>query len=274
MRLLSTRRRHPATRTIVLAMALFLMGALYAALAPTPRSSADGGMSTQVEEGKALFAVGCSSCHGLNGEGTSQGPTLMGVGSASVDFQMETGRMPAKAPGQQLPRKENQYTDAEIAAIAAYVDTLGPGVQIPEPEQYQSSELEAANGEERARLIARGGELFRTNCSACHNFEGGGGALPEGRYAPSLMGVEDKHIWEAMRTGPQQMPVFSEETLTDEDTKAIIAYLENLHGQPDSGGLSLGGFGPVGEGLWVWVLGIGGLAAVAVWITKKGVRAK
>ena len=62
--------------------------------------------------------------------------------------------------------------------------------------------------------LARGGELFRTNCSACHNFEGAGGALPDGKYAPPLMGVSNKHLYEAMLTGPQQMPVFSDEVLT------------------------------------------------------------
>ena len=62
--------------------------------------------------------------------------------------------------------------------------------------------------------IARGGELFRTNCSACHNFEGAGGALPNGKYAPSLVGVSNKRLYEAMVTGPQQMPVFSDEVLT------------------------------------------------------------
>jgi len=44
----------------------------------------------------------------------------------------------------------------------------------------------------------------------CHNFAGQGGALTQGKYAPSVMGVEPKHIYEAMITGPQAMPVFSD----------------------------------------------------------------
>ena len=31
--------------------------------------------------------------------------------------------------------------------------------------------------------------------------------MPRGGYAPTLRGVEAKHIYEAMLTGPQQMPV-------------------------------------------------------------------
>jgi len=274
-------------RALFLALALFAMGALYTAVAPSSSSNADGGQSTQVEEGKALYQVGCSSCHGLQGEGTSQGPTLIGVGSAAVDFQMATGRMPATAPGAQIPTKPNRYTEAEIAAIGAYIDSLGTGITIPEQGQYSMSRPQRnafpegtagdaeynAAVEEYERVVARGGELFRTNCSACHNFEGKGGALPEGKYAPSLVGVSGKHIWEAMRTGPQQMPVFSQEVITDDDARAIIAYLNELHSRPN-GGLDLGGLGPVSEGFWAWVLGIGGAVAFAVWITAKGVRAK
>lgn len=288
MRLLSTRRRHPATRALFLALALFVMGALYAAVAPASTSTADGSRSTQVEEGKALYEVGCSSCHGLQAEGTSQGPTLIGVGSASVDFQMETGRMPAAAPGAQMPVKPNRYTDEEIAAIGAYIDSLGAGITVPEPSQYslekptraQFAEGAAGDAEYQEaldgyyRTIARGGELFRTNCSACHNFQGSGGALPKGKYAPTLEGVSGKHIWEAMRTGPQQMPVFSQDTISDEDAAAIIAYLDTLHSQNDNGGFTLGSLGPVSEGLWAWLLGIGGAVVFAMWITAKGVRAK
>ena len=39
-------------------------------------------------------------------------------------------------PGAQAPVKPNLYTEEEIAALAAYVATLGPGPAIPEPEEY------------------------------------------------------------------------------------------------------------------------------------------
>ena len=115
--------------------------------------------------------------------------------------------------------------------------------------------------------------MFRTNCSACHNFEGGGGALPEGRYAPSLKGVAPINIYEAMRTGPQQMPKFSTAAIPDKDAAEIIAYLETEHSTPQSG-FNLGGLGPVTEGLFGWIIGIGGLCLVAAWIASRGARAR
>lgn len=265
MRLLSSRRRHPAVKALLLVAALFVIGAVYAAVAPTEQSAAEPNTSQQVEKGKELFSVNCSSCHGLNGEGSSQGPTLVGVGAAAVDFQVSTGRMPLAAPGEQAPVKPGEFTNDEIAALAAYVATFGPGPAIPDPSQYSTDGLTAEE-------IARGGELFRTNCSACHNFTGQGGALPEGRHAPSLVGVPNKHVYEAMLTGPQQMPVFSNQVLPTQNKREIIAYLNAIHAEPNHGGLDLGGLGPVTEGMVGWAVGIGCLIGFAVWITARGAR--
>jgi ubiquinol-cytochrome c reductase cytochrome c subunit len=271
VRLLSSRRRHPAAKALLLVAGLFLMGALYSVIAPPAQVSAETGNSQQIAEGKALFAVGCASCHGLNGEGqvsgTIQGPPLAGVGAAAVDFQVSSGRMPMSRPDEQAPVKPNTYSEEEIAALAAYVESLGPGPAIPEPAVYDTSNISAED-------LARGGELFRTNCSACHNFEGAGGALPNGKYAPPLIGLDNKRIYEAMLTGPQQMPVFADEVLRPEDKRAMIGYLQSLHERPTDGGLALGGLGPVSEGLWAWIIGLGSLIFFAMWIAAKGAKAK
>jgi ubiquinol-cytochrome c reductase cytochrome c subunit len=266
MRLLSSFRRRRPAKPLMLAFALLVTGTLYAAFAPAAQVGADTGNSAQVAAGKGLFQGSCSSCHGLNGEGTSQGPTLVGVGAAAVDFQVGTGRMPLGQPGAQALRKPNTFTAEEVASLASFVATLGPGQAIPTTAQYDPGNL-------TAEQIARGGELFRTNCSACHNFEGAGGALPEGKFAPSLKGVAPVNIYEAMRTGPQQMPVFSAGAIPDADAAAIIAYLGQIHAQP-SAGFDLGGLGPVTEGLFGWIIGIGGLCLFAIWIASKGARAR
>lgn len=266
MRFLTTRRRHRAARPLLLMVALMLTGLLYATVAPVQRSVADGSTSAQIAQGAGLFGQSCASCHGLNGEGTAAGPTLIGVGPAAVDFMVGTGRMPAATNGVQANPKQNTFTAEEIAAMAAYVASLSSGgVAIPTAGQYDTTGLSAEE-------IARGGELFRTNCSACHNFQGSGGALPNGKVAPSLEGVEPIEIWEAMRTGPGEMPVFAAGAIPDADARAMIAYLEEVHAQP-SGGLTLGGLGPVSEGFWGWVVGIGGLVVFAVWIATRGARA-
>ncbi|TCM44995.1 c-type cytochrome [Kribbella sp. VKM Ac-2568] len=261
-------RRSGLARAVVIGLALVVAGMAYSLLVPNGAAGADGPQSQQIEEGRKLFAVGCASCHGLNaeggtdGEGEQAGPPLIGVGAAAVDFQVGTGRMPATQTGAQVAQKEPVYTDEEIAALAAFVASLAPGPAIPATEAYDVSK---ATDDE----IARGGELFRTNCTACHNFAGRGGALPNGRYAPSLMNSSPRHIYEAMLTGPQQMPVFSDQVLLPQDKRDIIAYVVSLQDQKDPGGFGLGRLGPVSEGLWGWFVGIGALIAVAVWIGAK-----
>lgn len=260
------RKRKRLARPWVLVLALLAVGLGYASIAPQS-SSADSEMTQQIAEGKALFDVSCSSCHGLNGEGQSAGPSLIGVGAASVDFQMGTGRMPAARGEAQIPAGEVEYSQEQIDAVAAYVASLGDGPAVPEQSQYDPEGLDAEE-------IARGGALFRANCSACHGIVGGGGAMPEGKEAPSLLNTDDVHIYEAVRTGPQQMPMFSKDVLEDDDVRAIIGYLNETSEQPTYGGLGMGNAGPVSEGWWVFVLGIGGLSVIAAWIAKKGARAR
>ncbi|MFF7264340.1 c-type cytochrome [Streptomyces sp. NPDC008159] len=267
MKKLSARRRHPLAAVVVLLIALAATGGLYTAFAPADKAQADETAQTlTIEEGKKLYLVGCASCHGKGGEGTSDGPSLVGVGAAAVDFQVGTGRMPAQQPGAQVPKKKNIYSQAEIDQLAAFIASLGAGPEIPTENAYNP---EGAD-------IAEGGELFRTNCAQCHNFTGKGGALSEGKYAPSLEGVDPKHIYEAMQTGPQNMPSFPDTTLSEENKKDIIAYLEAVNSDDtvEPGGLSLGGLGPVSEGLFGWVFGLGTLIAVAVWVAARTAKAK
>jgi ubiquinol-cytochrome c reductase cytochrome c subunit len=261
-------RRGGFAKALVVGAALVIVGSAYGALMPNGAQGADGPQSQQIDEGRRLFAVGCSSCHGLhaeggtNGEGRVTGPSLIGVGAAAVDFQVSTGRMPAAQTGAQVPQKPPVYTTDEIAALAAYIASLAPGPAVPAQEAYDVSNATQAE-------IVRGGELFRTNCTACHNFAGRGGALPNGGYAPSLMRTTPRNMYQAMLTGPQQMPVFSDQVMRPEDKRAIIAYLVALQQSDDPGGFPLGRLGPVSEGLWGWLVGIGLLVVVAVWIGAK-----
>ena len=258
MRLLSSRRRHPAAKVLLLVAALFAVGALYAAVAPTSQSSAEPATSQQVKEGQELFAQNCSSCHGLNAEGTSQGPTLQGVGAAAVDFQVSTGRMPMQMSGPQAEAKPPQMNEEQTAALAAYVASLGAGPAIPTDDMVDGSKGDPANGM----------ALFRTNCAMCHNAVGAGGALSEGKFAPPLWDTSDRNVYQAMLTGPQSMPVFNDANIDPQEKRDIIAFLDEQD-QGSAGGLTLGSLGPVSEGLWAWIIGIGLIIGGAVWIGAK-----
>ena len=252
-------RRHPLAMAALIIGGLLGTGGAYAlatipATAETPAASAN-----QVAQGEALFAANCATCHGLDLQGTEDGPTLIGVGAASVDFQVGTGRMPLAMTGPQAPSKPAQFTEEQISALAAYVASVSPGPAIPD-DKYLTGE--GAN-------LAEGGELFRINCAMCHNVAGAGGALTEGKYAPPLHGVTPAHIYEAMLTGPQNMPVFNDDNITPEEKANVIAYLKYLETTPSVGGASLGSIGPVSEGLFAWIAAIGLIVGITIWLTAK-----
>jgi ubiquinol-cytochrome c reductase cytochrome c subunit len=177
--------------------------------------------------------------------------------------------MPMAQPGAQNPTKPQTYSQDEIEAMAAFVASLAPGPGIPDPADYSLAGLSDA---EREEAVARGGQIFLTNCTACHNFAGQGGAMPRGGYAPALGNTEARHIYEALLTGPGQMPSFSNGNLSPEEKRDVIAYLYSLREQPQYGGFNLGGMGPVSEGLFAWIVGIGGLVGFATWIAAHTAR--
>jgi len=267
---LSARRRHPLAVVVLIALALLLVGGLYAAVAPRDAQATTATASADdIEAGKKLFLANCSTCHGLNAqgggvvEGNNPGPSLIGVGAASVDFQVGTGRMPLAQSGAQAPEVSKvRFSQDQIDQMAAYIASLAPGPAMPTEEELDTSSV-------TKEQLAQGAAIFRTNCAMCHNFAGKGGALTAGKYAPNLDGVSAKHIYEAMVSGPQSMPVFNNNTISTEDKTAIIAWLTNKDVRPDPGGLTLGSVGPVSEGLLAWIGGIGLLIGVSVWLGMK-----
>ena len=251
-------RRGPLASVALILIGLVATGGAYAAFSSaSATASVDLSSPAVIDEGQKLFAANCSTCHGQQAQGTENGPSLIGVGSAAVDFQVGTGRMPMQMSGPQAEQKPVQFTDEQTKALAAYVASLAPGPAIP-----SQSQLENGN-------VSNGGELFRINCAMCHNAVGAGGALTQGKYAPSLRNTSAKHIYEAMVTGPQNMPVFSNTNLSVEDKTDIITYLQYVQDNPSIGGEELGNLGPVNEGLFAWLGMLGGIVLITIWLGAK-----
>ncbi|HOQ22767.1 MAG TPA: cytochrome c, partial [Microbacterium sp.] len=253
-------RRSKWAAAALIGIGLLVTGGIYAgasaAMAATEPATASTALTA--EDGKKLFQANCATCHGLNLEGTADGPSLYGVGELAVEFQMSTGRMPLQMQGPQAPQKPEQFTEEQILAIAKWVQSTSPGPAFPDEK------LLDGKGD-----VANGAELFRINCAMCHNVAAAGGALTEGKYAPALTSTSALHMYAAMATGPQNMPVFNDMTLTQDEKRDIISSLLFLQQNESPGGLSLGSLGPVSEGLFIWIFGIGSLIGLTVWITAK-----
>ena len=240
----------------VLLLALALLGGLYTAFA-APKGNADGPsgqpQSLAIRDGRNLYLQGCSTCHGLNNQGGAGGPSLIGVGSAAVIYQVGSGRMPLANGGAQAVRKKVKYDRGQIDQLGAYIQSVGGGPQVPAGNLTDGD-------------LTKGGELFRTNCASCHNFAGAGGALTYGKYAPALKAATPEVIYGAMLSGPESMPRFSDGQLSPAEKQSVIRYVRYVTHAADPGGAALGHFGPVPEGLVIFLVGIGGLVVATLWI--------
>lgn len=202
--------------------------------AAAPRAGQAGPVGA---DGAVLYMTHCSTCHGLRGAGTRQGPPLIGVGAAAVDFMLATGRMPMADPTQPTLRQPPRFSRAENDALIAYVGSFGPGgPPIPQVHPAQGA-------------LARGGQLFADNCAPCHGADGQGAAVSQGWVAPSLHVSTPTEIAEAVRIGPGPMPKFSDTVIGAADLNALVRYVLFLRHAPDPGGANLGHEGPVSRDL-------------------------
>ncbi len=217
--------------------------------------------ASYIGPGEVLFEANCASCHGTGAYGTDRAPNLVGVGAATVDFWVSTGRMPLAASSIQAVRKPPRFTHKQTLEIAAFVASLAPVSQAaPAIPSVNTSGASLSSGE----------SLFVLNCAACHTITGAGDALADGYFAPSLHKATKTQVAEAVRTGPGNMPRFGPGTLSDTQVADIVAYVTGPIQHPDNhGGLGLGGVGPVGEGFVALLIGVGGLMLVAFWIGER-----
>jgi len=258
--LLWRRRRVAGYAVVVLGLAL--VGTLYAAITGAGRSqaaTAPASEQAEIARGQMIFDQTCATCHGLQAQGSTAAPSLIGVGSAAVYFQVSTGRMPLREQGPEASRKPPQLTPAQTLAVAQYIQSLGGGPQIPTPAQVSTAGADVGLGQ----------ELFTADCAQCHNFDGAGGALTDGKYAPDLNASTPTQIYTAMLTGPEAMPVFDDTTITPAEKRDIIAYVIESRNTPNPGGFSLGRVGPVTEGLVAFLGLLFVMVLAAMWITAK-----
>lgn len=217
-----------------------------------------------VERGNGLFQTNCAMCHGDRGEGLDQagavgGPSLVGVGPASVDFMLRTGRMPMEDQNDRLTRGPARFDETDQAALVAFVTSLAPGEGPPIPD---------VSGFESADL-ARGMEQFTTNCAACHGPTAAGVAVGQRDISSNLEVASPVEIAEAIRVGPGVMPVFGQDVMSQEDLEAVTAWVVGLRDRPTPGGISVGRSGPVSEGFIAWLVGMGLLGIVMYLLGEK-----
>jgi ubiquinol-cytochrome c reductase cytochrome c subunit len=191
-------------------------------------------------QGRALYVLGCASCHGLTADGVrGRGPSLDGVGAAAVDFYLSTGRMPLDDPGDPPDRTEPSYTRAQIDDLLAYLGAEGPAIP----------RVDSAKGD-----LAEGRALFVENCAGCHQVVARGGVVPPG-LAPAIQEATAVQIAEAVRVGPWVMPAFDQSQLSGRQLDSVVRYVLETRDPASAGGWGLFHIGQVPEGMVAWLIG-------------------
>ncbi len=210
-----------------------------------------------VARGAQLFGTHCALCHGEGGrgvfrDGPQAGPSLIGVGAASVDFMLRTGRMPTDSALRRLERGPARFEDRDRRALVAFVESLAPGEgpDIPDVDGWEDADL------------SRGLELFTANCAACHGPTAQGIAVGQRDVSSPLDVASPLEIAQAVRSGPGVMPRFLDDTLDQDELLAVTAWVVDLRDRDSPGGWSFGRSGPVAEGFLAFVVGMGLLAIV------------
>lgn len=250
-------RRNQRLRRTWRALAL-ACGLTTAALALTGAGALAQGSSTPDDDlvlrGQDVYGRACATCHGERGLGEDQVPAIANAGAAAIDFYIRTGRMPLQDVGQPVRHGPQLLSDAEKQALIAYIPTLATdgdaGPPIPEIDAWEDADL------------ARGLELFTSNCVACHGPTAAGIAVGQRDVSSPLDVATPLEVAEAIRVGPGVMPVFGEDVLDQEDMEAIVAWVMDLRQRESPGGAHLGRSGPVSEGFIAWIFGMGLLTAV------------
>lgn len=200
-------------------------------------------------EGQSLFALGCSFCHGMSGQGVSgRGPSLVGTGAQAADFYLSTGRMPLASPHTHPERSKPAYPRPQIDALVAYVASLGgPAIPAVDPRRGNLSD---------------GEKTFALDCSGCHQIVARGGIVP-GSGVPSLQEATATEIGEAVRVGPYLMPRFSTGEISTQEVNSLARYILYTRSPADRGGWGIGHIGPIPEGMVAWLLALASLLIVA-----------
>ena len=240
-----------------LAAVLLPLGVVVAALSGGPAAAGPAPhlATADPSHGRTLYLASCSMCHGQRGDGTQQGTSLVGVGAASVDFYLQTGRMPLAQEQKEATSGPPKFGQSDIADLDAYVASLGPGgPSIPAVHPGD---------------LAEGRQLYLQNCAACHSSSGAGYTQVGGLTAPSLLGTDPQQVAEAIRVGPTVMPQFSDRELDSDQVNSIVSYVQELQQLHGKGGWQIGRLGPVTETL----VGFLGVALLLVVVRLLGKRA-
>ena len=168
--------------------------------------------------------------------------------------------MPLSGPMVQAPAEARSSSPRRRSPrSAAYIASLAPGPAVPSDEAVDPTKGDPASGRRAVPRQLRDVPQLRRRRRR-----------PDPRQVRP--GHRRRHEQAHLRGHghrPAEHAGVQRPNLTPESKRDIIAFLNTIDEQENPGGMALGSLGPVTEGLFAWVFGLGILVGCAVWLGSK-----
>jgi len=204
----------PTNRRSLLSASCIVLLAVGLANAQTPAGNA--------QNGKKLFNdKTCSMCHGMSGEGAGSGPQIVPTSLSFMDFLAQL-----RTPIDKMPAfPDASVSNAEAGDIYAYLKSLsgGSGAASAAAPQVAAAVPPEGNAQNGAKIFVAYG------CFECHGRMAQGAAATGPRLGPHPISIAG--MMKELRH-PNEMPPYSEKTVTDAEIADIHAFLASLPDPP------------------------------------------
>lgn len=184
----------------------------------------------RLSDGLTLYAENCTSCHGVNMEGTTLAPALDSDTLREKETYEIARIIEQGVPGTLMAGWDNALDDRQVddlvALILRWPEVQSAGIEIPV--------VEAEPLDMSPEAITRGERLFDITCTSCHGVDGYGSPLaPALNNSLFLDETSDAAMRQiiAMGVSGTVMPAWGGR-FSDTQIHDIIAYLRSL--QPTS----------------------------------------
>ena len=224
------------------------------------------GAAAAQEDGREVYEAKCSACHQSGGAGVPGSfPPLAGNPAAADAAYVETVvREGLSGPLEVLGEMYDgvmapvDLSDAELAAVVAYVQTLAEATQPapPPPPEDTPATADAGRGHDLftgATRLENGGPA----CHACHSagsvgFRGGSGLGPDltGTFA-AFGGEAGLTAWLADPPSETMRPLFADDPVTAAEAADLAAFFADVADEEPEGGIDQ-----------LWLAGVGGLVVL------------
>lgn len=203
---------------IILSLALFLVLAGATMLLPSvnaaPPKQQPPAKFTAVD-GKSIFTQNCVPCHGNTGKG--DGPTAASIDHPLPDFT-DPATLNALSPNEiftvvkegrmdrMMPPWKNRLNDTQIWAAVSYLLTLNA------PDA----------------VVQAGESVYSAACASCHNADGVSADVDLTSAENWVATSTDALLVSFQNSGNVHQPIWAEQSLTDADAVAALAYARSL----------------------------------------------